>query len=134
MKAESVLLFGGAEQDRRLIVQLGKPRRAGRGQVEIPVTVGVPVESLALMPKKTGFVAEAPLAVVAMDDRGGRADLPTSRLKVALETPPRAGTFARFQTVVRLRDTEQRLVFTVHDAVNGNALWGQADFKPRPQR
>jgi VWFA-related protein len=134
MKAESVLLFGGAEQDRRLIVQLGEPRRAGRGRVEIPVIVGVPVESLVLTPQRTGFIAEAPLAVAALDESGGRAELPTSRLKVEIETPPRAGTFARFRTVVKLRDAGQRLVFTVHDSVHGTSLWGQADFKPRPKR
>lgn len=131
MKAESVLIFGGAEQDRRLLVQLGAPRRAGRGQIEIPVTLGVPVESLALTPKGKGFLAETPLAVAAMDAKGGRADLPGSRLKVEIQEPPRPGTYARFQTVVRLRDTEQRLVFTVHDPLNGTSLWGAADFKPR---
>lgn len=134
MKAESVLIFGGPEQDRRLIVQLGAPRRAGRGQIEIPVILGVPVESLALTPKGKGFLAETPLAVAAMDVQGGRADLPGSRLKVEIKDPPRPGTYARFQTVVRLRDTEQRLVFTIHDPINGSSLWGAADFKPRPKR
>ena len=36
MKAESVLLFGGAEQDRRLIVRLGAPKPAGRGRAGDP--------------------------------------------------------------------------------------------------
>ncbi|HEV8580875.1 MAG TPA: VWA domain-containing protein [Thermoanaerobaculia bacterium] len=130
MKAESVILFGGAERDRRLIVQLGEPRRAGRGRVEVPVVIGVPVESLALMPQASGFLAEAPLAVVAMDGRGGRADLPTARLKVELAASPRAGTFARFRTVVKLRDAAQRLVFTVRDPVHETSIWGQAEYAP----
>jgi VWFA-related protein len=130
MKAESVLLFGGATQDRRLIVRLGEPRGAGRGQMEIPVTIGVPVESLALTPKGSGYVAATPLAVVAMDEKGGRADLPGSYLKVALKTPPQAGTYARFQTTVRVRDIGQRLVFSVQDPVNGTAIWGEANFAP----
>jgi hypothetical protein len=130
MKAESVLLFGGAIQDRRLIVRLGDPKWAGRGKMEIPVTLGVPVESLALTPKGNGYVAETPLAVVAMDEKGGRADLPASHLKVALKTPPQAGTYARFQTAVRVRDIGQRLVFSVQDAVKGTAIWGEANFAP----
>jgi VWFA-related protein len=133
MKAESVMLFGGAEQDRRLIVQLGAPKRVGRGQMEIPVTLGVPVESLALTPKGAGYVAETPLAVVAMDGQGGRADLPASHLAVALKAPPKAGTFARFQTAVRIRDTGQRLVFSVQDPVNGTAIWGEAEYAPPGQ-
>ncbi|HTG36943.1 MAG TPA: VWA domain-containing protein [Thermoanaerobaculia bacterium] len=137
MKAESVLLFGGGDgqnQDRRLIVRLGEPKRAGRGQMEIPVTLGVPVESLALTPKGGGYIAETPLAIVTMDDKGGRADLPASRLKVALKTPPRTGTYARFQTAIRVRDIGQRLVFSVQDPVNGTAIWGEAEFVPRQTR
>jgi len=131
MKAESVLLFGGGERERRLIVQLGQPRKARRGQVEIPVTLGVPVEALALTPKGSGYIAETPLAVAAMDDRGGRSDLPGSRLQVEIRKAPAAGTFARFQTVVKLRDAQQRVVFTVHDPVEGKAIWGEATFEPK---
>jgi VWFA-related protein len=130
MKAESVLLFGGAEEERRLIVQLGEPRRARRGEMEIPVTLGVPVESLALVPKGSGYVAETPLAVVAMDEKGGRADLPSSKLQVVLKAPPKAGTYARFQTAVHVRDLGQRLVFSVQDPVDGKAIWGAVDYKP----
>jgi VWFA-related protein len=134
MKAESALLFGGAEQDHRLIVRLGAPKPVGRGQLEIPVTLGVPVESLALTPKGSGYLAETPLAVVAMDDKGGRADLPESRLQVALKGAPAAGTYARFQTAVRVRDRGQRLVFSVQDPLAGTALWGEAVYVPRPGR
>jgi VWFA-related protein len=134
MKAESVLLFGGAERDRRLLVRLGQPRRVGRGEMEVPVTLGVPVESLALTPKGSGYVAGTPLAVVEMDEKGGRADLPASRLTVALKAPPRAGTYARFQTVVRVRDVGQRLVFSVQDPVAGTALWGEVEYAPHSRR
>jgi hypothetical protein len=130
MKAESALLFGGAERDRRLIVRLGEPKRAGRGRLEIPVTLGVPVESLALTPKGAGYIAETPLAVVAMDGKGGRADLPGSRLSVALTGAPKAGTYARFQTVVRVSDAGQRLVFSVQDPVAGTAIWGEVEYTP----
>lgn len=129
IKAESVLLFGGAERNRRLIVQLGEPRRAGRGRLEIPVILGVPVESLTLTPQGQGFIAETPLAVAAMEGQGGRAELPTSRLRVSLKTPPRTGTFARFRTVLMLREAEQRLVFTVQDPLTGAAHWGEAELK-----
>jgi VWFA-related protein len=130
MKAESVALFGGSAQDRRLIVRLGEPKWAARGQREIPVTLGVPVESLALTAQRGGYVAETPLTIVATDEKGGRADLPASHLKVALKTLPAVGTYARFQTVVRVRDIGQKLVFSVLDPVNGSAIWGQAVYAP----
>jgi VWFA-related protein len=128
MKAESVLMFGGTAEDRRLIVQLGEPRRRGR-DFEVPVTLGVPVEALALTPKGKGYLAEVPLAIATLDANGGRADLPASHLKVAVTALPRTGTFARFQTVVRLREGGQRLIFTVPDPVSGQAIWGQGDLK-----
>jgi VWFA-related protein len=131
LKAESVALFGGAAGDRRLLVRLGEPRRAAHGLLEIPVTLGVPVESLALTARKSGFVAETPLAVLATDVKGRRADLPPTRLRVALRTLPRSGTFARFQTAILVRDIGQTLVFTVLDPVKGSSLWGEAAYAPQ---
>jgi hypothetical protein len=134
MKAEGVLLFGGGEQERRLIVELGKPRRSGHGQVEVPVTLGVPVESLALTPAGNGFVAETPVAAAVLDDEGGRAELPASHLKVALAAAPPNGTYARFRMIVKLSDAQQRVVFTVRDPLTGGALWGEAEFNSRRDR
>jgi hypothetical protein len=129
MKAESVLLFGGAPEDRRLIVQLGEPKRRGRA-LEVPVTLGVPVEALAFESQEDGYRADIPIAVAAQDGDGGRADLPMLRLQVAVKTLPQAGTYARFQTTLQLRNAKQRLIFSVHDPVSGRALWGEADLEP----
>lgn len=134
MKAESALLFGAPEEVKRLIVQLGEPRKAGRRQIEVPVTVGVPVSSLALTPQGNGYIAEAPLAVAAVDEKGGRSELPTSKLRVLVKEVPKGGGYARFQTLVKLRDAEQRLVFTVHDPVNGTVLWGEATVHPQNKK
>lgn len=131
MKAESALLFGAPEEEKKLIVQLGVPKKSGRRQIEVPVTVGVPVSSLALTPEGDGYIAEAPLAVAAVDAKGGRSQLPTSKLQVRVKDVPSGGGYARFQTTVKLRDISQRLVFTVHDPVNGTVLWGEATVSPR---
>jgi VWFA-related protein len=133
MKAESLLLFGsagGIENDRRLKVLLGRMKPLGRKEIEIPVTVGVPVEALALTPSGQGYIAEAPLAVASLDDKGGRAEIPTAKLRVAVKEPFRAGGFARFETTLRLRRADQRLVFTVRDEVNGNTIWQEVDLRP----
>jgi VWFA-related protein len=129
MKAESVLLFGGMPEDRRLIVQLGEAKRKGR-TLEVPVTLGVPVEALSLEPQGEGYRADVPIAVASQDEDGGRADLPRLRLQVAMQALPKAGTYARFQTVLQLRNAKQQLVFTVHDPLSGHALWGEADLVP----
>jgi VWFA-related protein len=129
LKAESVLLFGGEHEDRRLIVQLGKPKRS-RGNFEVPVTLGIPVETLALTPKGKGYMAEVPLAVTTEDEAGERASVSNTSLKVAVATLPKAGTYARFQTVVLVSSLEQRLVFTVPDPVSGHILWNEARVAP----
>ncbi len=133
-KAESVLLFGGVQNDRKLRVLLGKATPLGRREVELAVTVGVPVEALALTPSGKGYIAEAPLAVAALDDKGGRAEIPTAKLRVAVKALPEAGGYARFETRLRLRQAPQRLVFTVRDEVNGGTLWQEVEFpgKIRP--
>jgi VWFA-related protein len=129
-KAESVLLFGGDKANRRLIVELGAATKTGRHEVEVPITLGVPVEALLLLPGSKGYGAEAPLAVAAEDREGGRADLPPLKIRVEVKEVPKKGTFARFQTKLKLRDAAQHLVFTVHDAVNGEAIWGEAEYVP----
>jgi VWFA-related protein len=129
-KAESVLLFGGRESDRRLRIVIGKGKALGRLEMEVPVTVGVPVEALALTPSGKGYIAEAPLAVAALDPKGGRAEIPTAKLRVAVKEPPKAGGYARFQTTLRLRRGPQRLVFTVRDEVDGTTLWQEIAVQP----
>ena len=127
MKAEGVLLFGGTAEDRRLRVEPGEARRIGRREVEVPVTLGVPVEALALTPDaERGYVAELPVAISVLDEKGGRSDLPGTRLRVVVRQVPPAGTLARFQTVIKLRRLTQRVVFTVRDPASGRFLWGEA--------
>jgi VWFA-related protein len=130
LKAEGALLFGGQPEHKRLIVQLGRSKPAGRKQIEVEVVLGVPVEALALVPEGNGYLAQTPLAVAALDADGGRADLPGSTLRVLIQEIPKGGGYARFQTKIRLRNAPQRLVFTVQDPVQGTALWGEAEFRP----
>jgi VWFA-related protein len=132
-KAESLLLFGGPKEARRLFVELGEPRLKGRKgrDVEVPVTLGVPVDALAFRPdEKGGYRAEVPLAIAAEDSTQKRADLPRAHLEVKIRELPRAGTMARFQTVLQLRNAQQHLVFTVQDSTSEKPLWGEADLRP----
>jgi VWFA-related protein len=131
-KAEGLLLFGGASAERRLLVELGEPKARGRRghELDVPVTLGVPVEALALRPDGSGYRAEVPLAIAAEDEDHRRAELPRVHLEVKIDKLPAAGTYARFQTVLQLRNAQQRLVFTVQDPASGQPLWGEATLKP----
>ncbi len=129
MRAEGALLFGGDERFRRLRVELGEAKRVGSAELEIPITLGVPVESLSLTPVRGGYVAEAPLAISAIDGKGGRAELSSTRLRVQIKEVPAAGGLARFRTSLRVRRADQRLVFTVTDAQSGGSIWQEVDFR-----
>lgn len=137
LQARRLLLFDGANEDKRLIVELGAEDRApgepaGRKAktIKVPLTLGVPVESLLLRPEGTGYVAELPLAIKAEDTKLRQSDLPPLRLRVLLSQKPKGGTFARFHTVLELRNVAQRLVFTVQDPFSGHPVWGQASIQP----
>jgi len=126
MRAESLLYFNGQEKDRRLRVELGKARPAGRSEVEVPVVLGVPVVSLQVMPEGKSYAAEVPLAIALVDERGRHASLPGARLRVTFKELPKAGGYARFKTVIKLRKAQQHIVFAVDDPVAGAVLWGEA--------
>ncbi len=125
MRAEGVSLFGGAAEDKRLvvIVEGTKDLERRKREVELAVTLGVPVEALSFSAGPAGGLqAEVPLAILALDKDGGRSEI-ASRLRVALSGPPPTQGLARFRTTVKLRRVDQRVVFTV-EAADGRFLWG----------
>jgi hypothetical protein len=123
----------GGAVPRRLFVRLGEPRPAPLSEVcevEVPVTLGVPLASLALAPVGSGFVAGSPLTIRWVDDQGSSTHLPDSHLTLVLRTLPGAATFARFQTVVRVPGAGRALRFSVLHAGSGLATSGEAAYAP----
>jgi len=130
MKTEGLLLFGGGAPEKQLLVELGTPRRSRFRTVEVPVTLLVPVESLTLLPTGEGQVAEVTLASGALDGYGFRSDLPVVPLQLTVPGEPKPGGFARYETTMKLRKADHRLVFAIRDQATGEVLWGEADFRP----
>jgi hypothetical protein len=130
MRAEGVSLFGGAPEDKRLVVIVDGTKEVARKkhEVELAVTLGVPVETLNFSAAESGGLqAEVPLAILALDKDGGRSEI-ASRLRVAITGPPPTQGLARFRTTVKLRRVDQRVVFTVEGA-DGRFLWGDTELK-----
>ena len=135
MKAERRMFFGGSSPapgpgEPRLRVEAGQPRASGRGEVDFPVTLLLPVSALAITAEGSGFVAEVPLLVATLDKQGGRAELPGSVLHLRFAALPAAQAVARFRTSLKLRRIEQRLVFAVPDAQSGGVLTTDLDVHP----
>jgi VWFA-related protein len=135
MKAESVLFFGASSLapgpgEPRLRVEAGQPRASGRGEVDLPLTLFLPVSTLAITAEGSGFVAEVPLLVATLDKQGGRAELPGSVLHLHFAALPAAKAVARFRTSLKLRRIDQRLVFAVPDAQSGGVLTADLEVHP----
>ena len=126
LAADASLLFGRSREEQRLILEIDDD--TGR---KVALTLGVPVESLAFSPREKGFHAEAPFALVVLDDKGERKHTEEAWVSVDVEQLPLEGTFARFLFSVDAGKRAQRSVITVHDAVTGEALWGEARLEPR---
>jgi hypothetical protein len=127
--AETAAATAGAAAP-RLFVRLGEPRPAPLGEMEVPVTLGVPLAALALAPVGSAFVAGSPLTSQWLDALGLWIPLPESHLTVVLRALPGAVTFARFQTTVRVPGEGRTLRFSVLHTSSGLRISGEAACVP----
>ena len=124
-QALSARLALGRGMDRpRLAVVLGPSKRAGSGLVDVPLTVGVPIEALSFTPKEGGYEAAVSAQVTLLDAQQNAAEMHPLELRVAVKERPAAG-MARFQTTVRMRREEKRLRVLVPDTLHDSILWGE---------
>jgi VWFA-related protein len=130
LQAESLLLFGdqGQEAD-RIRVTAGEPRRAGLWKVELPVTLEIPAASLTPLPVEGGYEVQALLSMGSLDTGDGRARLQTLPLRLTLPAVPGPGTYARYETTLKLPTGKQRVVFSVEDATGGGRSWAELEVR-----
>lgn len=125
MKVESALLFGGLPGAVPLPLRLGTPVRTKRGELEIPVTLGLPADILTVVPFEGKYAAELELRVAATNDQGESSEIPVIPLSLTAERPPRAGGFVRYETKLKLRGNATHLVLAVYDPVSGKIATAQ---------
>ena len=131
MMVESALLFGNAPSARPLLLRLGAEKRAGRHQVEVPLTILVPATEVTVLPIDGSYVARLELRIAALDGQGGRSEIPVVPLELTSAEQPGANAVLRYDTTVKLRRAQQDLVVAVYDSVGGNLLSAKAEFRPR---
>ena len=129
LQAESLLLFGGDPGSETIRVQAGEPRRAGLWKVELPVTLEIPASALTPLPVEGGYEVQALLSMGSLDKGDGRARLQTLPLRLTLSAAPGPGTFARYETTLKLPRGMQRVVFSVEDATGGGRSWAELEVK-----
>ncbi len=131
MLVESAMLFGSAPGATQLPMQVGKPVRAGRREIEVPLSLAIPADGITTVPIEGKNVAELELRVAAVDVDGNRSSIPVIPLRVTLDgVSETAGKFLRYDTKVRLRRIGQHLIVAIFDPLSNRILTAEADVTP----
>ena len=132
MIVESALLFGNPPGAATMPMQVGKPVASGRKEIEVPVSLAIPLSSITLVPYQGKYVAELELRISALDEKGNRADVPVIPIRMSMEEEPPAGSAAhvRYDTRLKLRRIGQHLILAIFDPVSGKITTAEADVVP----
>ncbi len=134
MALESALLFGTLPGARPMPVRLGTPTRR-RGEVEIPMTLALPVDALTTVPvdQPTGgtagvrYRAQLELRVVVADDKGGRSEIPMIPLNLSADKQPRAGGYVKYELKIKVNGDPRHLLLATYDPLSGKIATAQVD-------
>ncbi|HEX2645551.1 MAG TPA: VWA domain-containing protein [Thermoanaerobaculia bacterium] len=130
MEVESALLTGQAPGMTELGVTLGEARRLGNQRMELPVTLRIPADQLALVPQSGRHVGRLELRIGSLDEYGDRSDVPVLPIQIAEDKAPQPGSFIRYDTTLRLRDSPQDLQLIVYDLVGGKSFAERVRVEP----
>jgi len=126
MKVESALLFGKSPDALSMMMQVGTPAPK-QGFREIPVTLGLPVDVMTVLPVDGKYTAQLELRFAASDASGNSSEIPVLPLNLSSPRPPTPGKFVRYETIVRLRGKANHLVVAVYDPLSGKVATAEAD-------
>ena len=131
MAVESALLFGLPASSGSLRMEFGAPRRAGRGKIELPVTVHIPIDEISLLQVAEGtYEAQLAIRIAVLDEQGQQSEIPNIALQVRREELPAPGETIAYETTLRLRRKPHDLLIAVYDEASGELLSATAEIGP----
>jgi VWFA-related protein len=130
MRLESALLLGSFPGALSMPIKLGEPKRGRRGQLELPVTLGLPVELMTLVPVGDKYAAKLELRFAASDENGATSQIPVLPITLTSDKPPQPGGFVRHQTTVTLRGAANHLVIAAYDPVSDRVATAEIELAP----
>lgn len=130
MAVESILLFGEGPDSAALPVEIGTARKVSGTKMSVPVTIRIPLERLTALVTDKGMSAEVELRIAALDERGGRSDIPVIPIRLDMPGKAPAGAYATYTTIVQLRRARNELVLAVSDAAGGAIYSARAEVNP----
>lgn len=119
MAVESVLLFGDRPDIAPMEVQVGTVEKASGGRMKVPVTLQIPLDGVTVLPQGDHYVAELELRVAALDDRGGRSEVPVMPVSLKMPAPPPPGSRLPFTASLQLRRGRNEIVLAISDPASG---------------
>lgn len=130
MAVESILLFGEGPGAAPLPIEVGAPTKVSGNRMNVPVTLRIPLSQLTIVPAAHGTSAAVELRIAALDERGGRSEIPVIPIRLDMPGQPPAGAYATYTTVVQLRRARNSLVLAVSDPAGGAIYSARAEVNP----
>jgi hypothetical protein len=130
MMVESAMLFGNAPGASPMPMQVGKPVKSGRREMEVPITLAIPADLITVVPMDGKQMSELELRVAAVDSNGDRSAIPVVPLKLSTDKAPAKGAFFKYETKLKLRKLKQHLVVAIFDPLSNHILTAEADVAP----
>jgi VWFA-related protein len=130
MQVESAILFGNPAGTSGMPMRVGKPVPAGRGTMEVPLTLGLPVDRITVLPVGGKYAAQLELRAAALNETGERSDIPVIPLNLSSAKPPAPSGHVRYDVKLKLRAVPQHLVVAIYDSPSGKVTLAEADVKP----
>ncbi len=129
MKVESALLFGGLPEGTSMPMKVGEIKRTRRGELEVPLTLGLPVDLMTVVPVNGKYNAQLELRFAASDLDGSGSEIPVVPVTLTSDHPPTAGKVVKYQTKVTLHGKADHLVVAAYDPLSGKLASAETDVK-----
>jgi hypothetical protein len=129
MRVESALLFGNPPGALQMPLKVGAVTRGKRGETEIALTLGLPVDIMTVVPEGTRYDAKLELRFAASDADGNNSEIPIVPVDLTSDHPPTPGKVVRYDTKIRLRGKADHLVVAVYDPLSGKIATAETDVK-----
>jgi VWFA-related protein len=127
MEVESALLFGSPPGGLQMPMKVGTVTRSKRGETEIPITLGLPVSVMTVVPVGGKYASQLELRFIASDGSGNTSEIPVVPVSLSSDHPPVAGKFVRYETKIKLRGAADHLVVAVYDPLSGKIATAESD-------
>ena len=132
MMVESALLFGNPPGAVSMPMQVGKPVAKGRREIEVPLSLAIPLSSMTIVPLEGKHVAELELRISVLDEKGNRSAVPVIPIRLTADRPPAEspGQYVRYDTTLKMRKIRQHLIAAIYDPLSGKITTAEADVVP----